>query len=78
MSHQLRAAIESAEKKLSTQQKLVFRLRHYEERSLEEIAQLLGLRSGTVRAHLFRAIHKIREELAEWVSVREEPSDETL
>jgi RNA polymerase sigma-70 factor (ECF subfamily) len=78
MAHQLRAAIENAEKKLSTQQKLIFRLRHYEERSLEEIAELLGLRSGTVRAHLFRAIHKIRQELAEWVSVREEPSDETL
>jgi RNA polymerase sigma-70 factor (ECF subfamily) len=78
MAHQLRAAIEKAERTLSTQQKVIFRLRHYEDRSLEEIATLLGLRSGTVRAHLFRAIHKIRKELAEWVTTREEPSDETL
>jgi hypothetical protein len=33
-----------------------------------------------VRAHLFRAIHKIRKELAEWVTAREETSNgnETL
>jgi RNA polymerase sigma factor (sigma-70 family) len=63
MAHQLRGAIERAELQLSAQQKVIFRLRHYENRSLEEIADLLGLRSGTVRAHLFRAIHKIRKQL---------------
>ncbi len=78
LSHQLRAAIQRAERTLSSQQKIVFRLRHYENHSLEEIAELLGLRSGTVRAHLFRAIHKVRKELAEWVTVREEIPDETL
>jgi RNA polymerase sigma-70 factor (ECF subfamily) len=65
MSRQLKNAIEHAERKLSTQQKVIFRLRHYEDKSLEEIAELLGLRAGTVRAHLFRAVHKIRKELAE-------------
>jgi RNA polymerase sigma-70 factor (ECF subfamily) len=63
---QLRVAIERAEKGLSAQQKIIFRLRHYEDLSLEDIATHLGLRSGTVRAHLFRAIHKIRKELAGW------------
>jgi RNA polymerase sigma-70 factor (ECF subfamily) len=77
MAHQLRAAITRAERTLSSQQKIIFRLRHYENHSLEEIAELLGLRPGTVRAHLFRAIHKVRKELAEWVTVRE-VSDETL
>jgi RNA polymerase sigma-70 factor (ECF subfamily) len=77
MAHQLRAAILRAERTLSSQQKIIFRLRHYENHSLEEIAELLGLRSGTVRAHLFRAIHKVRKELAEWVTVRE-VSDEAL
>lgn len=67
MSRQLRVAIDRAQQGLSAQQKIIFRLRHYEEYSLEEIARMLGLRSGTVRAHLFRAVHKIREELAEWV-----------
>jgi RNA polymerase sigma-70 factor (ECF subfamily) len=66
MSAQLRTAISRAEKTLSSQQKLIFRLRHHEEMPLEEIAGHLGLRPGTVRAHLFRAIQKIRKELAGW------------
>jgi RNA polymerase sigma-70 factor, ECF subfamily len=66
MSGQLRVAIQRAEKQLSSQQKVIFRLRHYENLSLEEIADHLGLRAGTVRAHLFRAIHKVRKELAGW------------
>lgn len=66
MSAQLRKAIERAERTLSAQQKVIFRLRHYEDLSLEDIAEHLGLRAGTVRAHLFRAIHKIRKELAVW------------
>lgn len=70
MAHQLRAAIARAEKGLSAQQQIIFRLRHHENRSLEEIAELLGLASGTVRAHLFRAVHKVRAELAEWVTSR--------
>jgi RNA polymerase sigma-70 factor (ECF subfamily) len=63
---QLRIAIQRAEGKLSSQQQLIFRLRHYENLSLEEIAENLGLRAGTVRAHLFRAVHKVRKELAGW------------
>ncbi|MEO8034723.1 MAG: sigma-70 family RNA polymerase sigma factor [Acidobacteriota bacterium] len=66
MAVQLRAAIRNAEKALSAQQKVIFRLRHYENLSLEDIAGHLGLRPGTVRAHLFRAIHKIRQELSGW------------
>jgi RNA polymerase sigma-70 factor (ECF subfamily) len=70
LASQLRAAILKAERKLSAQQKLIFRLRHYENLALEEIAEHLGLRSGTVRAHLFRAIHKVLEELAGWRTSR--------
>ena len=76
MSAQLRVAIQRAERGLSSQQKVIFRLRHYENLSLEEIADHLGLRAGTVRAHLFRAIHKVRRELAAWRS--HGGSDETL
>jgi RNA polymerase sigma-70 factor (ECF subfamily) len=71
MGSELRNAIVKAERGLSSQQKTIFRLRHYENLSLEEIADHLGLRSGTVRAHLFRAIHKVRKELAEWRTVRD-------
>ena len=70
LASQLRIAIQRAERTLSAQQKTIFRLRHYENLSLEEIADHLGLRAGTVRAHLFRAIHKVRKELAEWRTSR--------
>ncbi|MCU1244303.1 MAG: polymerase sigma-70 factor,ECF subfamily [Acidobacteria bacterium] len=70
MAVQLRGAIQRAESKLSAQQKTIFRLRHYENLPLEAIADHLGLRSGTVRAHLFRAIHKVRKELAGWRNQR--------
>jgi RNA polymerase sigma-70 factor, ECF subfamily len=70
LSSQLRTAIQRAERGLSAQQKVIFRLRHYENLSLEDIAAHLGLQSGTVRAHLFRAVHKIRKELAEWRTTR--------
>jgi RNA polymerase sigma-70 factor (ECF subfamily) len=70
LSSQLRAAIARAEKQLSAQQKVIFRLRHYENLSLEDIADHLGLQAGTVRAHLFRAIQKIRKELAGWRTTR--------
>lgn len=68
ISSQLRVAIQRAERQLSPQQKVIFRLRHYENLALEEIAEHLGLSAGTVRAHLFRAVHKIRKELAVWRS----------
>ena len=70
MATELRVAIQRAERQLSAQQQTIFRLRHHENLSLEEIAEHLGLRSATVRAHLFRAIHKIRKELAEWRTTR--------
>lgn len=63
MGRQLAAMVERAVARLSSQQRTIFRLRHYEEMSLEKIAEVMGLKSGTVRAHLFRAVHKIRKEL---------------
>ena len=49
--------------KLSPRQRAVFSLRHFEDMSLEEIGDILGLDVGTVKAHMFRAIGKLRTEL---------------
>ena len=49
--------------RLSTRQRAVFTLRHYEDMSLEEIGNVLGLDVGTVKAHMFRAVTKLRVEL---------------
>lgn len=66
ISRELSQAIDRSMDGLSAQQRVVFRMRHYEERSLEEIATLLGLKAGTVRAHLFRAVQKLRKDLSAW------------
>ena len=49
--------------RLSARQRAVFTLRHYDDKSLEEIGEILGLDVGTVKAHMFRAVTKLRVEL---------------
>jgi RNA polymerase sigma-70 factor (ECF subfamily) len=49
--------------RLSPRQRAVFTLRHFEDLSLEEIGDMLGLDVGTVKAHMFRALAKLREDL---------------
>jgi RNA polymerase sigma-70 factor, ECF subfamily len=45
---------------LSPQQRAVFALRHFEDRRLDEIAEILDLQVGTVKAHMARALAKLR------------------
>jgi len=56
------AGVWSAVEKLSPQQRAVFILRFVEEMSLEEIAEATSLKIGTVKTHLFRAVHTIRQQ----------------
>jgi RNA polymerase sigma-70 factor (ECF subfamily) len=55
----LRRAIDA----LSPRQRVVFALKHFDGRSIPEIADLLGLDCGTVKSHLFRAAQKVRARL---------------
>jgi RNA polymerase sigma-70 factor (ECF subfamily) len=48
---------------LSGRQRTVFMLRHVEEMDITEIADAIGLSEGTVKAHLSRAMVKVRAEL---------------
>jgi len=50
---------------LSRQQREIFLLRFVEEMSLLEIADILGLKVGSVKAQLFRALANIRKHLKE-------------
>jgi RNA polymerase sigma-70 factor, ECF subfamily len=59
----IRRRLESALQRLSLRQRAVFILRHDEDRSIEEIAGIMELDTGTVKAHMARAIKKLREEL---------------
>jgi RNA polymerase sigma-70 factor, ECF subfamily len=60
---QIGARLALALQRLSPRQRAVFALRHFEEMSLEEIGNVLGLDVGTVKAHMFRAVAKLRVEL---------------
>jgi len=50
-------------KGLSERQRTVFLLRYVDERELSEIAEATGLSEGTVKAHLSRALGRVRTEL---------------
>lgn len=53
----------AAVKGLSERQRTVFLLRYVEEQELSEIAGATGLSEGTVKAHLSRAVARVRLEL---------------
>lgn len=57
------ARVWQAAQSLSPNQKEVFILRFSEEMSLEEISQALGLKLGTVKAHLARAVASVRAQV---------------
>jgi RNA polymerase sigma-70 factor (ECF subfamily) len=54
-------AVWAATEYLSERQRTVFLLRFVEDMDLLEIAAATGLREGTVKAHLFRALQTVRE-----------------
>lgn len=59
-------ALKKSLRKLSPRQQVIFNLRHYEGLPLKEIAEHLGLETGTVKAHLHRAVTQLRIDLAEF------------
>ena len=56
-------AVWSAAEKLSEKQRTVFLLRFVEDLDLLEIAEVTGMKEGTVKSHLFRAVEAIRKRL---------------
>jgi RNA polymerase sigma-70 factor (ECF subfamily) len=49
--------------RLSLRQRSIFVLKHYEDRTIEEIGAILNLETGTVKAHMARAVARLRVEL---------------
>ena len=49
--------------RLSRRQQEVFLLRHVEGYSTDEVATILGVRTGSVKRHLFRATHAFQKTL---------------
>ncbi len=63
ISQEITRRVGSSLYKLSVRQRLIFLLRFDEDYSLAEIAEVLDLDLGTVKAHMARALKKLREEL---------------
>jgi RNA polymerase sigma-70 factor (ECF subfamily) len=57
------AQIQNALEKLPPRQKSIFVMRHYNDLMLREIAEVLGISEGTVKAQLFRAVQRLQKEL---------------
>jgi RNA polymerase sigma-70 factor (ECF subfamily) len=57
------AAVWNAARLLPLKQRTVFLLRFVEEMDLLEIAAATGMKEGTVKTHLFRALQTVRERL---------------
>jgi RNA polymerase sigma-70 factor (ECF subfamily) len=62
LNEQVRAIWEATEH-LSPRQRSVFLLRFVEEMELAEIGEVLGMKTGTVKAHLFRALNTVRKRM---------------
>ena len=57
-------SIAAAVDDLPPKQKIVFVMRHYQGHKIKDIANLLGLTSGTVKRYLYRATQKMKKDLA--------------
>lgn len=62
---QFRRRVMDCLKSLSSQQRMVFLLRYFHGRSVEETGFLMGLAPGTVKSHMSRAVVRMREMLGE-------------
>jgi RNA polymerase sigma-70 factor (ECF subfamily) len=63
---EIRERLRAAMGGLSPRQRAIFTMKHFEEMSIPDIAEVTGLDSGTIKSHLFRAAQKMRERLADF------------
>jgi len=64
---QLTQEIRKALMSLPERQRVAFQLKVFQEMSIREISQVMGSAEGTVKSHLFRATHCLRNVLKDWV-----------
>jgi RNA polymerase sigma-70 factor, ECF subfamily len=70
ISGELQERLEASLGQLSPSERVAFTLRHFEGRSIEEISRILDVRAGAAKNSIFRAVKKLRRDLAPWRSVR--------
>jgi len=60
LNKELAFILEKSLEILSPKQKMIFILRHYENKKIKEIAELMKISEGTVKNYLFRASEKLK------------------
>lgn len=63
---ELFAAVNQAMIVLSSQQRTVFILKHFQQLKIKDIANILNVAEGTVKKYLFRAMEKLRIQLKDY------------
>ncbi len=63
---EIRERMRQAMESLSARQRSIFVMKHFEEMSIPDIAEVTGLDAGTIKSHLFRAARKMRERLSDF------------
>ncbi len=63
---QLTDDLRNALRALPDKQRMVFQLKVLHEMTIREIAQVTGSSEGTIKSHLFRATHSLRNVLKDW------------
>lgn len=64
---EIERGVERGLARLTPLERTAFVLRHFEQRSIAEIGRVLGSRTNATKQAVFRAVHKLRRELAPWV-----------
>ena len=67
-NRELGATLTAAVAELPATQRTAFLLHHVNGCSLQETADVLGCRLGTVKSHIFRATGTLRRQLSPWVA----------
>jgi RNA polymerase sigma-70 factor (ECF subfamily) len=65
---ELRKAIDDAVKELPARQRTVFVLRHYEQKPHAEIAEMLSITEGAVKANYYQAVQKLKGSLGAYIN----------
>lgn len=63
-SHFIKKHLDEAMKQLSPREKTAFILRHYEDHTIREIAEIIETSEGTVKSLLFRGVKKLQQVLS--------------
>jgi len=63
LSRELKTRMAAALEKLTHSERVAFTMRHVEGRSVEEISQVLQIRTNSAKNTIFRAVQKMRREL---------------